>query len=338
MRWWVIIAIVLVVAGCKREEPVKSPAASEAFALDIPVGFPAPLIPEDNQLSHAKVELGERLFFDPHLSSDNSISCATCHQPQLSFAESHPISEGVNQSPGIRNAPSLANVAYQEALFAEGGIPSLELQAVAPITEAHEMNLDLDELMHRLESDESYVQQFQKAYHSPPTTQSTVKALASFQRTLLSGNSRFDQYYYQGKTNVLNESEINGMDLFFSDEVGCASCHSGFLFTDQSFQNIGLYNIYEDEGLARLTGQSVDIGKFKVPSLRNIGVTAPYMHNGSIETLAEVVDHFNAGGTGHDNQNKSIRSLDLDEQQKADLVNFLKTLTDESFVNNPDFH
>lgn len=326
--------MLLLIAGCKRDGNFYEPAVDPVFTLDIPTGFPTPPVPEDNQLTRARVELGKRLFFDPQLSSDNSISCATCHQPQLAFAETNPISIGVNQSAGIRNASSLANVAYQQGLFAEGGIPSLELQAVAPITEAHEMNMDFSDLMHRLEADEDYVQLFQKAYQTPPTTQSTVKALASFQRTLLSGNSRFDQYYYQGKTDALNDSEIRGMELFFSDETNCSSCHSGFLFTDQSFANIGLYTNYADEGRARLTATPGDIGKFKVPSLRNIAVTAPYMHNGSMETLAEVIEHFNSGGAGHDNQHELVKPLGLTEMEKADLVAFLESLTDEAFLTN----
>ncbi len=325
--------MLLLIAGCKRDG-FYEPAVDPVFTLDIPTGFPTPPVPEDNQLTRARVELGKRLFFDPQLSSDNSISCATCHQPQLAFAETNPISIGVNQSAGIRNASSLANVAYQQGLFAEGGIPSLELQAVAPITEAHEMNMDFSDLMHRLEADEDYVQLFQKAYQTPPTTQSTVKALASFQRTLLSGNSRFDQYYYQGKTDVLNDSEIRGMELFFSDETNCSSCHSGFLFTDQSFANIGLYTNYADEGRARLTATPGDIGKFKVPSLRNIAVTAPYMHNGSMETLAEVIEHFNSGGAGHENQHELVKPLGLTEMEKADLVAFLESFTDEAFLTN----
>jgi len=334
VKWWGIILLLLLIAGCKRDGNFYEPEVDPVFTLDIPAGFPAPPVPEDNQLTRARVELGKRLFFDPQLSSDNSISCATCHQPQLAFAETKPISLGVNQLAGIRNAPSLANVAYQHGLFAEGGIPSLELQAIAPITEAHEMNMDFSDLMHRLEADEDYVQLFLRAYQTPPTTQSTVKALASFQRTLLSGNSRFDQYYYQGKTDALNDSEIRGMELFFSDETNCSSCHSGFLFTDQSFANIGLYTNYADEGRARLTADPVDNGKFKVPSLRNIAVTAPYMHNGSMGTLEEVIDHFNAGGAGHVNQHELVKPLELDEQQRTDLVKFLRTLTDETFIYN----
>ncbi len=324
----------MLIVACKREEHPRIQSETWSFDLDIPLGFPAPPVPENNPLTHAGVELGKKLFFDPQLSADNTISCGTCHQPQLSFAENIAISAGVNQTEGIRNAPSLANVAYQHGLFAEGGIPSLELQAVAPITEVHEMNMNFIDLMHRLESDDVYVDLFQKAYQTPPTAESTVKALASFQRTLLSGNSRFDQYYYQGKTEALNASEIRGMELFFDKETYCSSCHSGFLFTDQTFANIGLYTAYEDVGRARLTADPADVGKFKVPSLRNIAVTAPYMHNGSMQTLEEVVEHFNSGGVGHENQHNLVKPLNIDDQQRADLVNFLHSLTDESFLHN----
>jgi len=334
MKWAGVIAFLLLVVGCQKSGV--EPATSGEYQLTLPPGFPLPNIPEDNQLTHERVALGKRLFFDEGLSSDNTISCATCHQPSLAFSETNPISLGVNGAVGLRNAPSLANVVYQEALFAEGGVPSLELQAIAPLIEPHEMNMDLGELIERLSNDEEYVQQFQSAYQTTPTTQSVVKALASFQRTLISGDSRFDQYYYQGNTTALNASEVAGMELFFGEEVGCANCHSGFLLTNQSFQNIGLYETYEDEGRARLTDNPADVGKFKVPSLRNVAVTAPYMHNGSLQTLEEVVDHFNEGGVGHENQSALVQPLGLNEQERADLVNFLGTLTDESFLNNPE--
>lgn len=334
MRYCGVILVLVLIFGCQRESPFDHQKIDAVYSLDIPPGFPAPPVPEDNLLTHSKVDLGKRLFFDPQLSSDNSISCASCHQPHLAFAETNAISIGVNQSPGIRNAPSLANVAYQQGLFAEGGIPSLELQAIAPLTETHEMNMNLDELMKRLEADESYVQQFQKAYQSPPTKEFTVKALAAYQRTLLSGNSRFDQYYYHDKNDALNEAEKRGMDLFFSERTNCSSCHSGYLFTDQSFSNVGLYVEYEDEGRARLTADPADNGKFKVPSLRNIAVTAPYMHNGSMETLEEVIEHFNSGGAGHENQHELVKPLSLTETEKADLVAFLKSLTDDTFLTD----
>lgn len=323
--------------GCQKidHSPTNDPQA--AYELALPPGFLPPAIPEDNALTVGRVALGKRLFFDAQLSVDKTLSCASCHLPERAFTETNPISIGVNNAVGLRNAPSLANVVYQKALFAEGGVPSLELQAIAPLTEAHEMNIDLETLLERLSADGSYVEQFREAYNTDPNTASLVKALASFQRTLISGNSRFDQYHYQGNNYALNASEIRGMDLFFSEEVGCDNCHSGFLFTDQTFQNIGLYDEYADEGRARLTEQPEDIGKFKVPSLRNIEVTAPYMHNGSMATLEEVVAHFNAGGSGHPNKSEYVKSLELTDSEQQDLVHFLMTLTDESFLNNPDY-
>jgi len=307
----------------------------DAFVLNLPPGFPEMPVPTDNQLTNARVLLGKQLFFDKRLSSDFSMSCASCHHPELAFAEQLPISIGVNGAMGMRNSPTLANVGYLTALFAEGGIPSLELQAIAPIIEVHELNLDFLSLIDRLENDEQYRMLFEIAYQSPPTALTIVKALSSFERTLISGNSPYDQYTYQGNPNALNESQIRGLNLFFSDELACGSCHSGHLFTNQSMENIGLYEFYEDEGLARLTSNPDDIGKFKVPTLRNIEVTAPYMHNGSIATLEDVVEHFNAGGVGHENQSDWVKPLNLSEQDKADLVNFMKSLTDHTFLNNP---
>lgn len=339
MRIAAYIALILtLVWGCRRtasEAPL--PTGPTPYELSIPAGFSAPEIPDDNPLTYEAIALGKRLFYDPQLSGDHSVSCASCHQPERAFADSEPIAIGMGGALGVRNSPSLANVAYQKALFAEGGVPSLELQVLAPLIEEHEMNMDFDELIVRLEADEQYTLLFQRAFNTPPTLGGMAKALASFQRTLISGDSRFDKYFYRGDESVLSASEIRGMDLFFSESTGCSNCHSGFLFTDQGFQNIGLYSEYADPGRMRLTGDPADAGKFKVPSLRNIALTAPYMHNGTLNTLLEVVEHFNNGGAGHQNQNEWVQPLNLNEQERLDLVSFLETLTDEKFVNNPEF-
>lgn len=328
----------MVFASCRKEPvAVDPPDFSGPYQWNLPPGFPPVPVPNDNTMTYERVELGKRLFFDKQLSQDFSISCATCHEPSRSFTEDRPISAGVNGALGLRNATSLANVGYQQALFAEGGVPSLELQAIAPIIEEHEMNLSFAELVERLSEDESYVEQFQRAYGTTPQIEPIVKALSAFQRTLISGQSRYDQYQYQGISTALNASEIRGMDLFFSEEVGCGHCHSGFLLTNQGFENIGLYADYDDEGVARLTDNPADIGRFKVPSLRNIEVTSPYMHDGSIQTLEEVVAHFASGGAGHMNQSEWVKPLELSEQDRADLVNFLKSLTDHNFLSNPNF-
>ncbi len=335
MRWAGVILLFIFAVACKRNEYL-APEVQSTFQLDIPVGFPPPVVPQENQLTASRVTLGKRLFFDPLLSVDNTISCGSCHKPELAFAEANSISIGVNQSVGLRNAPSLANVAYQQGLFAEGGVTSLELAALAPITEEHEMNFNLQEIVLRLGANEHYVEQFRRAYNTPPTELSLLKALAAFQRTLISGNSRFDEYYFQGKENTLTEAEKRGKELFFGSQTNCSSCHSGFLFTNEAFANIGLYEVYDDPGRGRLTANPGDFGKFKVPSLRNIAVTAPYMHNGSMATLKEVIEHFNSGGVGHANQDELIKPLNLTEQEKADLISFLHSLTDETFLNNPD--
>lgn len=333
-----IVLILTLIWGCRRtksEAPL--PTGPTPYELIIPAGFSVPEIPEDNPLTYEAIALGKRLFYDPQLSGDNSVSCASCHQPERAFADNEPIAIGVNGAIGKRNSPSLANVAYQHALFAEGGVPSLELQVLAPLIEVHEMNADFEVLLQRLESDEQYVRMFDHAFGTPPTLAGMAKALASFQRTLISGGSRFDEYYYGGNESVLNTSEVRGMDLFYSEEVGCANCHSGFLFTNQEFENIGLYSEYADPGRMRLTGDPADAGKFKVPTLRNIELTGPYMHNGALATLQEVVAHFSNGGAGHQNQSEWVQPLYLDDQERMDLVNFLKTLTDQKFVNNPEF-
>lgn len=335
--WLIILLSGLIAQGCKQEPPAKEAPVAVPFHLQLPPGFPEMPVPEGNELTTDRVALGKRLFFDTRLSSDFSLSCASCHVPARAFSGEDAIAIGVGGAAGLRNSPTLANVGYQQALFAEGGVPTLELQAIAPIVEAHEMNLSFAELIDRLYADEDYPDMFLKAYNEPISALVITKALAAFQRTLISGNSRFDQYHYQGITNALNESEIRGMNLFFSDSLSCGSCHSGFLFTNQGFENIGLPDYSEDEGLARLTDNPEDIGRFKVPTLRNIAVTAPYMHNGSLATLNEVIDHFVSGGSGHPNQSELIKPIGLSEQEKSDLVNFLNALTDETFINDEQF-
>ncbi len=334
MRYGVWIAVLFLLAACQREPVLQEPQPDAPYMLEIPPGFPPMPVPEDNKLTVARVELGKRLFFDKQLSSDFSISCASCHEPEMAFAHDVAVSSGVGGAIGTRNSPTLANVGYQQAFFAEGGIPTLELQVIAPITEAHEMNMTFEALTERLSEDATYREAFDRAYGGISAA-NIAKALSSFQRTLISGNSPYDQHVFQGK-DVLSEAALRGMDLFFSDEASCGNCHSGHLLSNEGFENIGLYHDYLDPGRMLLTELPEDAGRFKVPTLRNVALTAPYMHDGSIETLEEVVEHFNLGGVGHPNQSEWVRPLNLSEQQRADLVAFLHALTDMRFIEKFD--
>ncbi len=304
------------------------------YVLNYPAGFSAMNIPSGNELTVKRIELGRLLFFDNRLSADSTVSCGSCHLRQHAMADDKALSIGINGRVGMRNAPSLANVGYHPNFFKDGGATTLETQILAPIEDENEMGFSVPDALNRLKQIPQYAQLAQIAYGRDFDAFVLTRAIAAFERTMLSGNSRFDQYYHQGKTNALNESEKRGMNLFFSERAQCSGCHSGFDFSDYSFKNIGLYEMYADSGRERVTLNPLDKGKFKTPSLRNVEVTAPYMHDGSVNTLEEVVEHFNSGGKNHPNKDALMQPLGLSAQEKNDLVNFLKSLTDHDFLNN----
>jgi len=306
----------------------QAPAGPEPFVLDLPEGFPEPEFPEGNELTHERVELGRMLFHDPSLSRDSSLSCASCHLSSLAFTDGKPISTGIAGRLGNRNTPSLFNVAYHPYFFAEGGSPSLEMQSHGPIETEHEMDFNLREAADRLKGNPRYVELANLAYGRPMDTYVLTRAIASFERTLYSGNADYDAYQ-RGDASALSPEAQRGMQLFFSEKANCSSCHSGFNFTDYGFYNIGLYaKDNEDLGRYRITLDSADISRFKTPSLRNVALTAPYMHDGSLKTLERVVAHFNQGGNGHYNQDSRLKPLNLTESEQQDLVAFLESLTE----------
>ena len=316
-------------ASCTKDEPV-------AYQLQVPAWFPEMEIPAENELTEARIALGRKLFYEPLLSSDSSVSCASCHLQERAFTDGISISVGVNNAMGLRNAPTLANIGFAPRFFHDGGVETLELQSQQPIFSVEEMNFSIAGFIDRIANDEEYRRMFDEAYGREPDAFGISRSIASFERTMISGNSRFDEYEYKGIQSALNESEIRGRNLFFSSNTECSSCHVPPLFTNYEYENVGLYVNYADSGRARISHLEEDKGKFKVPTLRNIEITAPYMHNGSMTSLAEVIDHFNSGGVGHLNQSSKVKPLGLSEQEKQDLVAFLKTLTDDSFMNNSE--
>lgn len=336
MRIFIVIAILLIlISGCIRRERSLIANEDRPYELVLPAGFPMPEIPEDNQLTHYRVELGKLLFHDTRLSRDETISCASCHLQSEAFADHEPLAVGIDNRVGMRNTPTLTNVAYNDRFFADGGVPSLELQVLAPIPNENEHDFTTLEIIERLKDDDQVQMMSSLAYGREFDGYVITRAIASYERTLISGNSRFDQFYFQGMDDALTQQELDGWNLF--QENQCASCHSGFNFTDNSYHNIGQYEAYEDAGRERISMDEADNGKFKTPTLRNIELTAPYMHNGSMETLEDVVDFFNTGGVGHVNQDELITPLDLTSSEKESLIAFLKTLTDYEFVTNPEF-
>ncbi len=330
----VLCVIGTLLLACKKDTPT---IEDDSYTLAIPIGFPTPSIPEDNQLTKSRIALGKKLFFDTSLSRDSSVSCASCHKPSLAFADDEAFSLGVENRLGVRNSVSLANVAYQENLLREGGVPTLEQQVLVPIQDHNEFDFNMVLLVERLSKDSVYVTLSQQAYDREMSAFVISRALAAFQRTLLSGNSPYDQYFFQNQSNALNESEIRGLNLFNSDALNCSKCHSDFNFTNEDFTNNGLYEIYADSGRIRLTGLEEDRGIFKVPSLRNVALTAPYMHDGSMNTLEEIIVHYQSGGKNHENKSPLIQGFTITDSEKEDLVNFLKSLTDQEFIQNPAF-
>ncbi|MCB9286744.1 MAG: cytochrome-c peroxidase [Lewinellaceae bacterium] len=332
--FYLFLLIAFLLSACQPEKA--SPMDETPFALEVPAGFPYPDIPEDNALTAARVALGKRLFYDPILSQDSSISCAGCHRQALAFADDVPVSPGVKGRLGFRNAPTLANVAYLERLNKDGGVAKLGLQPVVPIEDHNEMDLLLQEAVRRLNAHPGYPDDFLRAYGKEATPFTLTRALASFMRTLISGNSRYDRYINEDETSM-NELEKTGMALFFGEKAECGNCHHGFNFTDNSFRNNGLYATYQDPGRQRITLDAEDIGKFRVPTLRNIALTAPYMHDGSLPTLEAVIEHYDSGGSAHPNKDTLIHPLHLSEAEKRSLIAFLGALTDSTFITNPAF-
>ena len=336
LRLVIFILSVGVFSGCKKDAPVNSQIEPKPYKLAIPEGFPLPEIPDDNPLTTEKIALGKRLFNDPILSRDSTISCGSCHFQEFSFSDGKQFSTGINNQQVNRNAPALTNMVYEKSLFRDGGAPTLELQILAPLDNPLEMDLPIFKVTERLQQDEEYVSLFKAVFGSEPNAFGITRAISAYERTLISGNSRYDQYTFQGNDNALTKSEIRGMELFFSDSLNCSSCHSGFNFTSNSFENNGIYLNYTDKGRGRITLKNSDNGKFKIPSIRNINVTAPYMHDGSFVTLNEVIDHYANGGKNHVNQSQKIKGFVISEQEKQDLINFLGSLTDYEFLTNPD--
>jgi cytochrome c peroxidase len=282
-----------------------------------------------------RAELGRKLFFDPLLSSDRSISCASCHKPERAFADDLPFSKGVGGTLGARNTPTVMNSTARVTFFWDGRAASLEQQAIFPIENPVEMNLLIGRALERINSDATYARAFAEHFGGPATAKSLGAALAAYEKTLETADSPYDRYQL-GDDAALSESAKRGR-LLFIGKANCASCHSGEDFTSDRFENIGLFNGRDltDRGRAAITGQSRDAGMFKVPSLRNVAVTAPYMHNGMFATLRAVLDYYNdpdrrvSGSVNRDA--KLDRPLGLAESDIEDLQAFLESLTDERF-------
>jgi cytochrome c peroxidase len=317
--------LLLCILSCEVDDQINTP-----FHLLVPKGFPEVYIPNDNQLTVERINLGKKLFYDPILSRDSSISCNSCHLQEFAFTDANPTSIGIEGRLGKRNAMSLANVAYANFLQRESGVPTLEMQVLVPIQEHNEMDFNIVAVAEKMNEDPQYRKLSYEAYGKLPDAFVITRAIAAFERTLLSGNSKYD-------TDQLSESEQRGMALFFSDSLACSSCHGTFLFTNQQPENNGLYEQYTDSGRYILTGLQEDIGRFKTPTLRNVELTKPYMHDGSISSLEEVIAHYESGGMNHVNQSAILKGFTLTETERDELIEFLNSLTDYEFTQNAFF-
>lgn len=328
--------------------------APEPYPLEYPANFGGRFtIPEDNPTTKQGVYLGRLLFYEGRLSKDNTFSCANCHQQQLAFTDGKATSEGVDGFPTRRSAMSLANLLWVRNLFWDGRARSLEEQAIVPLTDPHEMGQSLDVSAEKLRQTALYPELFAEAFGSPGITgDRIVKAIAQFERTLISADAPYDRYL-QGSYQP-TEQEKRGMALFMTTPspeknirgANCGHCHGTPKIFKELFHNNGLDSLPNDEGRMDFTGQDIDRGRFRVPTLRNIALTAPYMHDGRFSSLQEVLDHYNE----HIRQSPYLspfiaeatnepggKSLLLREDEKQDIIAFLHMLTDSTFVNNPEF-
>jgi cytochrome c peroxidase len=346
--------------------------------LATPLGLPPVPIPADNPQTAEKISLGDKLFHDLRFSSTGAVSCATCHERSKGFTDSPlTVSEGINKLTGTRNAPTVINAAYNHSQFWDGREPDLEGQAGQPFLNPVEMGLaDYEPILKIVRTDPNYAKQFQAVFNKTDqkiTIKEVTQAIAAFERTVISGDSPFDQFYFAGKKDALSDSAQRGLQVFIG-QGRCVSCHTisqtHALFTDNRFHNlnVGFQRISKDIqqltstftkakqqganvdiavlsnkntselGRFAVSGQNRDLGGFKTPTLRNIEVTAPYMHDGSVKTLADVVTFYNQGGIDkqgdpiNDFQSGGIRPLNLSKEQQADLVEFLKALTSPEYV------
>jgi cytochrome c peroxidase len=337
----------------------ESTATTEAYRWALPEGFPVPVIPKDNPITAAKVDLGRHLFYDKRLSVDGSLSCASCHEQKRAFSDGKALPEGVHGDVLTRNSMALFNLAYTPILtWANPQLKHLEVQMLIPLFGEDPPELGRvgqeAELLATLAALPLYQQKFAAAFPGNPTPftlKHLTQALASFERSLISADSPYDRYIYAEDDGAISSAARRGEALFFSERLECFHCHGGFNFSDSTqhagstfmefnFHNTGLYAEYPatGQGLKDVTGRPEDSGKFKAPSLRNIAVTAPYMHDGSVKDLDAVIDHYAAGGRAqHPNKSGFVKGFALSASERADLLAFLESLTDETFLTNPAY-
>ncbi len=333
--------------------------AAEDWHWAIPAWLPPPPVPADNPMTDAKVDLGRHLFYDARLSLDGTVACASCHEQSKGFSDGRVTAIGIQGTEGRRNAPGLANVAYLPVLtWGNPLITSLEQHALIPMfgTAPIEMGGEGAEkaIFDRLATDPYYISAFPLAFPDRPQPDlfTVTRAIAAFERTLISADSPYDKFKRDGDPTAISDSAKRGENLFFGEKMECYHCHGGFNFTDnivtsrmkmveRGFHNTGLHDPLPPggDGIAAFTLRPEDMGRFRTPSLRNVALTAPYMHDGSMATLSEVLDAYANGGRFPDVAQKDplVAGFYMNAQEKADIIAFLNSLTDEGFLSDPAF-
>ncbi len=340
--------IIIAIKSCKKDDEVL-PYQPTPYELVIPQGLPQMIIPTDNPLTVEGVELGRRLFYDERLSGDNTMSCSSCHSPAMNFSDSAQFSTGITGQQGNRQSMVLLNLGWQNFFFWDGRVSTLEQQVLHPVINPIEMKDRWPDVVDELMEDPFYPEMYRKAFGDRGIDSvKTAKALAQFLRTLISGNSRYDKMV-RGELTFTTD-ELTGMDLFMRDKDennsiaggDCFHCHGASFFTDHLFHNNGLDATFSDNGRGGFTGNANDNGKFKSPTLRNIMLTAPYMHDGRFQTIDQVLNHYSTGLQNSSTVDPLMKfvadgGVGLTTLEKNQIIAFLGTLTDSSFVNNPAF-
>lgn len=330
------LSIALMYACSKNEDEVSQQETKIAFT--VPSNFPAPAYNfEDNKLSNAGFALGKKLFYDARLSADKSVSCGSCHQQFAAFTQlDHKVSHGVNNCQGKRNTPPLVNLVWQKAFFWDGGVKNIETSPLNAITDACEMGTDIQTIVAFLKATAPYPDMFKQAFGSTEiNSQLILKSITQFTAMLVSANSKYDQVMRKENGAVFTAAEQAGYSLF---KEKCSSCHAEPFFTDFSYRSNGLDLLSADEGRSHITSVQTDFGKFRVPTLRNIEYTSPYMHDGRFYSLDEVLNHYDSGVKAAENLDASLKNgIPLNSTQKEQIKAFLKTLTDHEFIKNTLF-
>lgn len=293
---------------------------------------PEIIFPANNPISDASIELGGALFFETLLSKDSTLSCQSCHMLSDAFADHLPVGEGIKGRKVTRNTPSLINIGLHPYFMVDGKFSTLEDQVMGPIETHQEFDMSAKAVVTRLKTYPLYNELSLKAYGKALDIDVVKKSIANFERVIVSQDSKFDQFM-KGEVE-LSPNELNGWKLFTSDQLNCGKCHSGYNFTNYKFENNGLYQHYADSGRMLISKHIEDLAKFKVPSLRNVAITYPYMHNGSFQSLEEVINHYALGGAAHPSKSRLINGFEMDSIQRSSLIAFLNTLTENRYLES----